>query len=499
MKKLTAAWVGVVLTATLVTAQNPSRLYTEPALPSTEVLDRLNLKIMWRVYLPTDRRRDGIFSVQVPDRFGQPAQQIFVQTRSGVVLALDASTGTIAWRARFGTPYAVTQLLGYNSKLVFAINGVQLIALSRETGQIQWEFALPHAPAAAPVADEERIFIPLGTGRLYAYELPKPGTTVGPPDIEKKPKTPPEPAPRTPTESPYSRGTIAAYGVTGQSVRSISAVSSRGQMVRSIGPISSALEASRGITLGPQPQEVWNYLSQTRLELAPLVTSEFLLVAGYDGSFIATSKYDGHQLYRLDAGPPLTAPMGQYNETAYVASEDFSCYALDMVAGRVLWRFFGGGPILQKPAVNDDNVYITPRRAGLYSINRKNGLTEWRNYKADRFLAANKKFVYATDSSGRLLILDRARGTDLTVYDGTRDFVVPIANEVTDRLFLASNNGLLICLHDQAYAKPLVMKNVEELRSESLSKESLKPTNDKGEAKKPDKAKGEGEDKKPEK
>ena len=65
---------------------------------------------------------------------------------------------------------------------------------------------------------------------------------------------------------------------------------------------------------------------------------------------------------------------------------------------------------------------------------------------ADRFLASNRKFVYAADSSGRLLILDRQRGTELGVYD-TRDFLVPIANVTTDRLLLGSHHGLPVTVN----------------------------------------------------
>ena len=74
--------------------------------------------------------------------------------------------------------------------------------------------------------------------------------------------------------------------------------------------------------------------------------------------------------------------------------------------------------------------------------------------------------MYATDASGRLLVLDRNRGTQLAGYD-PGDFVVPISNESTDRLYLASNDGLLLCLHDRDYAVPVRMKTVATLPSAS--------------------------------
>jgi len=114
MKKLTTVIVALFLTGSVSPAQNTVRVYSELAVPSQESLDKLNLKLAWRVYLPTERRRDGIFSVQVVDRPGGRSQQVLVQTRSGVIITLDGDTGVTQWRARIGNPYTVSSLLGYN-------------------------------------------------------------------------------------------------------------------------------------------------------------------------------------------------------------------------------------------------------------------------------------------------------------------------------------------------------------------------------------------------
>jgi hypothetical protein len=100
----------------------------------------------------------------------------------------------------------------------------------------------------------------------------------------------------------------------------------------------------------------------------------------------------------------------------------------------------------------------------LTRLDRESGEALWRiprgrnilsaNSEADRFLAANKKFVYATDTSGRLLVLDRKRGTRLSVLP-TTDFRFPVINQLSDRLYLASNDGTVLCLHDRDQLKPI--------------------------------------------
>src|SRR5262249_53688485 len=96
------------------------------------------------------------------------------------------------------------------------------------------------------------------------------------------------------------------------------------------------------------------------------------------------------------------------------------------------------------------------------------------NPGADRLLAANPKFVYATDPSGRLLVLDRKRGVTLSAYD-TRAFPFPVVNEVTDRLYLAANDGLLVCLHDRAYSKPVRHRTLEEELTNPLRRKLTLP------------------------
>ncbi len=493
MKKLAMGVLGVLLIGAVVTAQGPIRLYTQPPVPNPEILDRLNLKLAWRTYLPTEGRRDGIFSVQIPERLQPPGGLVLVQTRSATVIALDSATGATLWRTRVGTPYAMRQLLGYNSKQIFVANGVELYALSRETGEIEWVSTMPHVASSAPAADEESVFIALGTGRLYTYRLPKPGGGAPSPQIVEGRETGPEAVPpATPTAPlPSYRLSTSGLGVSGQSVGSVSAVSSIGQSVRSVGPLSSSLDSrTGGITHGPQPQVAWDYVGESRLELAPLVTAEFILVANYAGTFVAMRKLDGAIQYRFQATAPLSAPLGQHNNTAYVGSEDYTVSAMDIFGGRILWRFLGAGPIRQKPEVTDDSVYITPERSGLYRLDRETGQTIWRNPIAQRFLSANTKFVYATDGGGRLLVLDRGRGTLLGGYDAARDFVVPIVNDMTDRFYLASNDGLFTCLHDRDYVTPLRMKTVTEIPANAPGSAAKSPAAEGADVKKTDKEMG---------
>lgn len=283
-----------------VSAQQPAQIYTQPPVPPREVLERLNLRMAWRVYLPTIGKRDSIHSVLILEN------QIVALTRYGVTISLDPETGAVQWRVMVGEPYGVTRPLEADARFIYVDN----------------------------------------LGKRYAI-----GRTSG------------EPAPGGPTP------------------------------IRLLGALTEG---------------------------------------------------EGLQSFHQDV--------------VYTVRLDRSLTAQAVEGGYLLWRFSLPGRVFRWPDVTNADVFIAPEGAGLYRLDRVTGQSMWNNLEATRFLAANPKFVYATDRTGRLLVLDYARGTRLSALD-THDFVFPISNEMTDRVFLAARNGLIVCLHDRDYPTPLRNKD----------------------------------------
>ncbi len=110
--------------------------------------------------------------------------------------------------------------------------------------------------------------------------------------------------------------------------------------------------------------------------------------------------------------------------------------------------------------MTDVDVFVSGHRKGLYRVERATGRPNWLNEQADRFLSTNQKFVYALDRSGALLVLDYARGTTLAQYD-VRDWLVPVPNELTDRFYLASHDGQILCLRNRSDKLPRYNKTFE--------------------------------------
>jgi hypothetical protein len=199
---------------------------------------------------------------------------------------------------------------------------------------------------------------------------------------------------------------------------------------------------------------LYEQLYAVPLDRAPVVTPEFLLLPTSRGTLMSMSKFQQRELFRIETDGPISAPLAQHGETAYVVSLDQSLYVINQITGRVVWRYTTPTPVYQKPAVTDTDVYLSPTGSGLYRLLRDSGELIWQSPAAQRLLAVNPKFVYASDGSGRLVVLDQRRGTVLSGLD-TRDYVVPISNDLTDRVYLAAHDGLVVCLHDREYAAPV--------------------------------------------
>lgn len=476
MKRLVSSGLALVLSAALAPAQDRHLHFTDPVPPHRDVLNRLNLVEGWRTHVPTRGRGDGIATVQLVGR------DLIVQTRSSVITLIDAETGVTRWRTHVGLPFQTMYPVAFNNRSVYAINSANLYSLERDTGRVRWRFKVKGGVSAAPIADDNFVYLSAPDGRLNTYFLPQQRYEAPAPLPEPKPEGPSKPKPLEPPPSDMKSPTLPRGGRVGENRNYGLYETNR----RTTGAISSHLgsifEQGEQEVKGPQPKLINQTMTYLRLEWTPLQTPEEVLVVGPDGVFADYGKKPREngvipELFRVDIGTRITGQPDQMGTVAYVGGQDGNAYAVDMRQGRVIWRHIGGSPIVGRPFSTVKDVYVTSRDGGLARLDRATGDPMWRlprgnqvlesNPDAEQFLAANPKFVYALDRRGHLLVLDQRRGRTLSSYD-VRDFVVPIPNEETDRLYLGANNGLIVCLHDREYRQPVAHRQVEDRAAAQL-------------------------------
>ncbi len=415
MKPLLA--VTVTLTLALATASpqgEPPRLYTNPTPPTRYALDRLNLTLAWSHRIKTGGQRDGLNTIQFMP--GRDNLRLVVQTFQGDVIVLDAETGDTVWRAAVGTPYTVARPVAFNARSLFTTRKEQIYVLDRETGKQllygidkdsklhNYGMPLESVPSAGLAADNENVYV-----CMESY--------------------------------------VAAYFVPGSFAgRRVATQESEADESKDVASAQLRLDWTR--KLAPQ------VFSQP-----PLVTRDYVGLLATDGTIIEVSVLEGIESSRYQVERPVTARAAQHGNMAYLGSTDYHLYAFDLARGRLAWRFSAAGPVVRPVHATDRDVYVSPERVGLYRLHRATGAERWLNRDAEYFLATNGKFVYATDRFGNLLVLDYHRGTTLARYD-TRDFTVLVPNEMTDRLYLAAHNGLIVCLHHRDFPKPLAVTDL---------------------------------------
>src|SRR5438094_6226610 len=152
-----AAVVLFLGVSTLSFADN-TRVYTRALPPDKAALERLNLRIEWTLYLPVEGRRDVIELIQTFD------DQLFIQTRTGLVIAVDARTGKTLWSAALGNGgFTNVYPVAVNSQFVFVANVTKLYAFYRYSGVVEFISELGTTPTAGLAADDTGVYATLAT------------------------------------------------------------------------------------------------------------------------------------------------------------------------------------------------------------------------------------------------------------------------------------------------------------------------------------------------
>ncbi len=141
--------------------------YSRAVPPSKEALDRLNLKTDWSLTIPVSGQADGLAKVQILDE-----DQIAVQTKSGLLVLLDEHTGRTQWKYKYPAAFSSGFGVAVSQKFLFAVNVAKLYCFHRYTGLLEFEFDLPEAPSASPIADGTQIYMAFTGSKLIAFQLP---------------------------------------------------------------------------------------------------------------------------------------------------------------------------------------------------------------------------------------------------------------------------------------------------------------------------------------
>jgi outer membrane protein assembly factor BamB len=319
-------------------------------------------------------------------------QAVFVQSTSGIISAIDGETGRLMWARLVGSPNQVTFPLVTNDEMLFVAAGMDLYGIDKTSGEPIWSIKLPHHPSASPYVDEEHAYIGTVDGSVYAYDLAR-------------------------VKDLYQRRLLPQY---------------------------------QQLTLE------WRYQAPSEIVSPPVSNGEVVVFASFSGllfSVLAEDRGLNFQ-FETEGRAPIRVPVGRSEDTIYVASDDARVFALDMTNGNRRWSFTAGTPVRRQPRVVGSHVFVNPDGRGMYCLRTLTGFEEWRQPEAVRFLAATPDIVYVSDAVNNVLILDREDGSILATLP-YRHLSARVQNERTDRLYLATEGGLVVCIREAAREMPL--------------------------------------------
>ena len=191
----------------------------------------------------------------------------------------------------------------------------------------------------------------------------------------------------------------------------------------------------------------WRYKSAKEVTSPPVVGGGLVHFASRDNSLYAISSGERKLQWQFETRQPISAYLGSNNGVLFLASEDFNVFCVDKITGSIRWQFIAGLPIRVQPRVINDDVFVFPARGGMHCLSRISGRRKyWRPGLVD-FVGATRRLLVTSDSVNNLVVLSRFDGASIGALP-FRGFKHRYSNELTDRIYMATQTGLVVCIRE---------------------------------------------------
>ncbi|NQV25381.1 MAG: PQQ-like beta-propeller repeat protein [Rhodopirellula sp.] len=304
-------------------------------------------------------------------------------------------------------------------------SGGIITAFDSETGQKRWAVQLGrhNLPSQACVSNEDKVFAIVGT-TVYALDKID-GELIWKLTL-----------PNSASTSPSVDSRRLYYGTLDGSVYAYDL---------------KKIEELHNDSLLPQWSNVallWRFKSAGEVTSQAISNDLTLNFASRDKSLYALNAADRKLQWQFETDSPVSAPLGHSPGFVYLASEDFNVFCIKQDTGSVRWQFVAGLPIRKEVRVIGDNVYVFPHLGGVYCISRVTGKRRWKQPYMEDFVGATKNLVFLSDNLGQIAVLASKDGAPIGSLP-LKDFSVRYGNELTDRLYVATESGLVVCIREQ--------------------------------------------------
>lgn len=324
---------------------------------------------------------------------------LFAHSSSGILNCFDSETGRKLWASSLGGQDEPAFAPVSNDTLVIIVSGSSLFALNKMTGDVVWEFPLPNSPSTSPIIDETQVYLGTSDGSLMAFDLN---------ELAKR----------------FNKRLT---------------VESAGMAIR------------------------WKYKITANIYSQPVSSGDLISFAGTNRTTYTVSR--GRDLrYTFDTPVSVSAGLASNRGILYVCTGDARIFALDVVTGALRWQTVVGSAIYETPRLIQDDLFVSPEEIGMFRFRARDGAEIWDRPArgVEKFVGATPDAVFGSDRAMNLVRLSRQTGEIQGSLPLNR-FTLRVANDLTDRLYMATPTGMIIALREPGRELPLFFKFPERL------------------------------------
>ena len=318
-------------------------------------------------------------------------QMVFVRSTTGIITAFDAETGRKTWSTLVGRPNQQSFIPASNAGQLLVTVGMNLFSVDKKSGDVLWELKLPKHPSAPPAVDDEQVYLGMVDGSVFAFDL----------------------------------------------------------------RVTQQLHDQRRLPEFSHLAQMWRYQTPSEIVSPPISTGRSVCFASSSGSFYSVSAKGQKLIFQFETDAKIKTPLGRNENSILLAAENSRMFCLNQDNGQFRWAFTSAHAIRQQPRFFGSRVYVTPETVGTYALSADSGSPIWPSpqEQARQILMVGQSRVYAFNAQKQIVILESSDGAIVGRLP-YRQFTKTQTNDRTDRMFLTTPQGLVVCLKEQDSAIP---------------------------------------------
>jgi outer membrane protein assembly factor BamB len=217
---------------------------------------------------------------------------------------------------------------------------------------------------------------------------------------------------------------------------------------------------------------LYSWQTEKAITSKPLMNEKLMAFASQDGKVYLASLKDRKIIHRVMTKGPIRGNMGLYGvQQLLVGSDDHKIYSIDLFEPEneaTNWVFPTSAPLDHAVVVAGDDAYTVTKDGILYAINAKQGTEKWQlQIGKAKLLAITPTKIYGVTVDGAMAVVNRADGTVAVTPEQSyhsfgvdlKNYSARLANDRNDRIYLASDDGLLLCLRELGQVTPTPLRD----------------------------------------